>query len=70
VQEFVATNMKSGCTSTVCFLHNWTLTVGNVGDSAAYLDTGHEIVKLSADHRLDENEDEMRRLYYGGQVDI
>lgn len=31
------------------------LTVANVGDSKAFLDTGSEVVELSTSHRIEDN---------------
>jgi serine/threonine protein phosphatase PrpC len=50
-----------GCTATAVFLNGWHVTCGNVGDSSCYVDSGRQIVRLSADHRLDCNDDEVRK---------
>lgn len=40
----------SGTTATVAVLIGWELTVANVGDSCAYLDTGSEVLQVSIFH--------------------
>ena len=58
-RHFVDTGMVSGCTATTLFLNGWDITCGNVGDSSCYVDSGNQIVRLSADHRLSCNDDEV-----------
>ena len=36
-------------------LYGKLLTVANVGDSKAFMDTGSEIVELSTSHRIEDN---------------
>jgi hypothetical protein len=57
--RFVHTGLVSGCTATTVFLNGWNITCGNVGDSSCYVDSGNQIVRLSADHRLSCNDDEV-----------
>ncbi len=37
----------------VAVLSDWTLTVANVGDCKAILDTGSEVIALTTDHRIE-----------------
>jgi len=67
-RHFVDTGMVSGCTATTLFLNGWDITCGNVGDSSCYVDSGNQIVRLSADHRLSCNDDEVQRLKSAGQA--
>lgn len=39
---------ESGTTATVAALVGWTVVVGNVGDSLAFLDTGSEVVQVGS----------------------
>jgi len=58
-----------GTTATMAFLCGWQLLVASVGDSQAYLDTGSEVLSVSANHRLDDNESERARIEgLGGEV--
>ncbi|KIY94678.1 hypothetical protein MNEG_13285 [Monoraphidium neglectum] len=60
---------KSGTTATLAVACGWELVVASVGDSCAYLDTGREILLVSANHRIDENADERARiLAAGGEI--
>ena len=45
----------AGTTFTMAVLYGKLLTVANVGDSKAFLDTGSEIVELSTSHRIEDN---------------
>jgi hypothetical protein len=38
----------------------------NVGDSLAYIDTGHSVLLLTASHRIDDNKAEQERLKESG----
>lgn len=42
------------------------LTVANVGDSRALLDTGAEVVELTTDHRIGDSPAEFARLEAAG----
>lgn len=67
--EFKARHETSGTTATVALVCGWDLVVANVGDSVAYFDTGASVLLVSANHRLDDNEAERRRLQeLGGQI--
>jgi serine/threonine protein phosphatase PrpC len=58
-----------GTTGTVAFLCGWQLLVANVGDSCAYLDTGSEVLAVSGNHRLEDNQSEVVRIEQsGGEV--
>jgi len=65
-RECCARFAKSGTTATVAVVCGWELLVANVGDSCAYLDTGDQVVRLSASHRLDTNHDEQKRVRDAG----
>ncbi|KAG2444124.1 hypothetical protein HYH02_009065 [Chlamydomonas schloesseri] len=56
----------SGTTATLAVQVGWELLVANVGDSLAYLDTGTEIVVISANHRVAENTEEQERILAAG----
>ena len=58
-----------GTTGTVAFVCGWQLLVANVGDSCAYLDTGSEVLAVSGNHRLEDNQSEVMRIEQsGGEV--
>ena len=58
-----------GTTATIAFLCGWQLLVASVGDSQAFLDTGNEVLSVSANHRLEDNEAERARIEEeGGEV--
>lgn len=63
-------NGIAGSTLTVAVCHNDLLTVGNVGDSEAFLDTGDELISLTADHRVEttveNNPQEFQRILSAG----
>ncbi|CAL5221552.1 g3766 [Coccomyxa viridis] len=56
----------SGTTFTMAVLFGSLLTVANVGDSKAFLDTGNELVELSISHRIEDNVGERMRLSAAG----
>ncbi|CAK0780653.1 hypothetical protein CVIRNUC_005127 [Coccomyxa viridis] len=56
----------SGTTFTMAVLYGSLLTVANVGDSKAFMDTGSEIVELSTSHRIEDNIGERVRLQAAG----
>lgn len=59
--------MQSGCTLTVALASpGGVLTVGNVGDSRATLDTGAEVVELTQEHRIGASPAELARLEAAG----
>ncbi len=58
-----------GTTATMAFLCGWQLLVASVGDSQAFLDTGNEVLSVSANHRLEDNQAERARIEEeGGEV--
>ena len=57
---------KSGTTATLAVVCGWELLIASVGDSHAYLDTGRETVLVSANHRIDDNEEERERIKAAG----
>ncbi|KAF6254310.1 hypothetical protein COO60DRAFT_1703399 [Scenedesmus sp. NREL 46B-D3] len=64
-----ARHRVSGATATLALVAGWELLVANVGDSAAYLDTGKEVIALSGNHRIDDNAAERARiLASGGEI--
>src|SRR5690349_11172621 len=56
----------SGTTATLAVAVGWELFVANVGDSAAYLDTGKEVIAVSGNHRIDDNPAERARILAAG----
>lgn len=60
---------KSGTTATLAVACGWELLVASVGDSCAYLDTGREIMLVSANHRIDDNAEERERIIAAGGED-
>ena len=48
-------SFTAGTTITMAVLYGKLLTVANVGDSKAFMDTGSEIVELSTSHRIEDN---------------
>jgi serine/threonine protein phosphatase PrpC len=56
----------SGTTATLALVVGWELLVANVGDSAAFLDTGKEVIALSGNHRIDDNTAERARIEAAG----
>ncbi|WMV37560.1 hypothetical protein MTR67_030945 [Solanum verrucosum] len=61
---------KSGTTVTFVIIEGWVVTVASVGDSLCVLESAKwEIYHLSADHRLECNEEERKRIATsGGEV--
>mmetsp|Transcript_48297 Transcript_48297/g.154659 ORF Transcript_48297/g.154659 Transcript_48297/m.154659 type:complete len:261 (-) Transcript_48297:73-855(-) len=66
--EFNARSLPSGSTATAVWACGWLITVASVGDSHAILDTGHEVTRISADHRLDTNKEERERVKAEGSA--
>ncbi|KAK1319627.1 putative protein phosphatase 2C 33 [Acorus calamus] len=57
----------SGTTATFVMVDEWTVTVASVGDSRCILDSQDgEVSLLTVDHRLEENEEERRRVTASG----
>lgn len=65
---FVLAHPSSGCTGTVVVVHEWVVITASVGDSYAYIDTPQQEkpLRLSANHRLTEGNDEVKRLKEAG----
>lgn len=61
-RKFAAAGISSGATCTIVLQTGWLITVANLGDSSAYVDTGSDVVGLTEDHRLDDSELERQRL--------
>ncbi|EFJ47432.1 hypothetical protein VOLCADRAFT_92137 [Volvox carteri f. nagariensis] len=59
------TNAK-GTTVTAAIIIGYLLTVANLGDSSAVLDTGCSILELTGSHRIQSNPDEQARLRAAG----
>lgn len=61
-------NMPSGCSITLALVGGWLLTVANVGDALAYLDSGAKIIEMTKSHRLQGNKSEQDRLERQGVI--
>ncbi|CAJ1972677.1 unnamed protein product, partial [Sphenostylis stenocarpa] len=69
-KDFQVKGQKSGTTVTFVIIEGWVVTVASVGDSRCVLESSDgEIYYLSADHRLESNEEERVRITSsGGEV--
>jgi len=68
-REFCERCLLSGCTCTVVALVGWTLSVANIGDSRAVLDTGgREVLPLTYDFRLEDSPSERARIVASGAI--
>ncbi|KAF8377530.1 hypothetical protein HHK36_030912 [Tetracentron sinense] len=69
-KDFQEKAHTSGTTVTFVVIDGWVITVGSVGDSCCILESAEGIVYyLSADHRLESNEEERERITAsGGEV--
>lgn len=57
--NFISTALTSGTTVTFVIIEGWVVTVASVGDSQCILEPSEGgLCYLSADHRLDDNEEE------------
>ncbi|GIL74972.1 hypothetical protein Vretifemale_4816 [Volvox reticuliferus] len=65
-EDVISRHKTSGTTATMAVQVGWELLVANVGDSLAYLDTGSEIVVVSANHRVAESTEEQERILNAG----
>ncbi|GIL48008.1 hypothetical protein Vafri_4730, partial [Volvox africanus] len=65
-EDVISRHKTSGTTATLAVQVGWELLVANVGDSLAYLDTGSEIVVVSANHRVAESTEEQERIRNAG----
>ncbi|KAK9787603.1 hypothetical protein WJX73_002953 [Symbiochloris irregularis] len=59
---FAVKGKVAGSTATVVLQCGWLLTVANVGDSYALLDTGSQTMLLTADHRVASSKTEQERM--------
>ncbi|GLC33563.1 hypothetical protein PLESTB_000088500 [Pleodorina starrii] len=64
--DWIAVGHMSGTTVTAAILVGYLLTVANLGDSSAVLDTGCSILELTGSHRIQSNPDEQSRLRSAG----
>ncbi|KAK4277500.1 hypothetical protein QN277_015491 [Acacia crassicarpa] len=69
-KDFQEKGQKSGTTATFVIIEGWVVTVASVGDSRCILEPSEGgIYYLSADHRLETNEEERERITAsGGEV--
>jgi len=69
-KDFQTKAARSGTTVTFVIIDGWVVTVASVGDSRCILESAEGTVYfLSADHRLDANEEEVERVTAsGGEV--
>lgn len=51
-----------------CWQAGWLLTVANLGDSRAVVDTGAEVTLLTEDHCVASHREERRRLEAAGSI--
>ncbi|GFR48931.1 hypothetical protein Agub_g10936 [Astrephomene gubernaculifera] len=64
--DWIAVGHMSGTTVTATIVIGYLLTVANLGDSSAVLDTGCSILELTGSHRIQSNPDEQARLRAAG----
>ncbi|KAJ3676994.1 hypothetical protein LUZ60_002718 [Juncus effusus] len=69
-KDFQNQALSSGTTVTLAIVDGWVVTVASVGDSRCILESAEgSVYHLSADHRLEENEEEVERITsIGGEV--
>lgn len=65
---FAERGIHAGCTATIVLVTNWLVTSANLGDSHAFLDTGTQLIALTADHRVAADKKERRRVELTGAV--
>ncbi|KAG8063145.1 hypothetical protein GUJ93_ZPchr0003g17727 [Zizania palustris] len=66
-KDFQTKGARSGTTVTFVIIDGWVVTVASVGDSRCILESAEGTVYfLSADHRLDSNEEEVERVTASG----
>ncbi|CAL5228517.1 g11669 [Coccomyxa viridis] len=65
---FACIGHPSGTTVTIVIQCGWLLTIANLGDSRAVLDTGAQILQLSVDHRVATHRAERHRLERTGAL--
>ncbi|KAK9806461.1 hypothetical protein WJX73_009939 [Symbiochloris irregularis] len=61
-ESFACDGEPAGCTATIVLQCGWYLTIANLGDSRAIVDTGKAVTQLTVDHRLATHMGERRRL--------
>jgi hypothetical protein len=64
----VSCDRPPGTTVTLMLVTGSLITVANLGDSSAVLDTGNSIFELTKNHRIQDNETEKKRLEVGSSV--
>ena len=64
--DFSARGELAGCTMTAALITGGLLTVANVGDSDAVLDTFAETIAMTVPHRVNDHEEEQRRVEDAG----
>lgn len=68
-EEFACKGQLAGTTVTVVLQYGWLLTVANLGDSRALLDTGSDMLQLTVDHRISTHQADRHRLeQLGAQI--
>ncbi|CAN6480199.1 unnamed protein product [Victoria cruziana] len=69
-KDFQERAQTSGTTVTFVIVDGWVVTVASVGDSRCFLESAEGVIySLSADHRLEANEEERERITAsGGEV--
>ncbi|KAJ4713735.1 Protein phosphatase 2C family protein [Melia azedarach] len=66
-KDFQVKACKSGTTATLVIIQGWVVTVASVGDSSCILESAAgDVYHLSADHRLECNEEERDRITASG----
>ena len=66
--QFAEKGIHAGCTATVVLVTGWLVTSANLGDSHAYLDTGNQLISLTAEHRVAAFKKERKRVERTGAV--
>ncbi|KAK9804224.1 hypothetical protein WJX72_002010 [[Myrmecia] bisecta] len=66
--SFACLGLAAGCTATIILQCGWLVTVANLGDSRAVLDTGFETRQLTVDHRVATHQGERKRLESSGAL--
>ncbi|PNW77853.1 hypothetical protein CHLRE_10g454450v5 [Chlamydomonas reinhardtii] len=64
--DWISVGHMSGTTVTATIVIGYLLTVANIGDSSAVLDTGCSILELTGSHRIQSNPEEQARLRGAG----
>lgn len=66
--EFSARGELAGCTMTAVLVTGGLLSIANVGDSDSVLDAFGEIITMTVPHRVNDNEEEQRRVEEAGAL--